>query len=120
MAAQEALPEPAEAAVPRKPLTAVEKKRLEGLINIMTEQIMPQWETLGETLIFDEVEELADEVDGHAGEYDYPPLIEWAVEMRRCVKIFDVEALMKTYKQLPVIMEKLFMIVDCSEKESMI
>ena len=109
-AAQEALPEPAEAAVPRKPLTAVEKKHLEGLINIMTEQIMPQWETLGETLIFDEVEELADEVDGHAGEYDYPPLIEWVVEMRHCVKIFDVEALMKTYKQLPIIMEKLFMI----------
>jgi PAS domain S-box-containing protein len=110
LAAPEALPEPAKAAVPRKPLTAVEKKRLEGLIIIMTEQIMPQWETLGETLIFDEVEELADEIDEHAGEYDYPPLIEWAVEMRRCVKIFDVEALMKTYKQLPVIMEKLSMI----------
>ena len=90
-----------------KQLTAKDKKCLQGLIIIMAEQLMPQWETIGEVLIYDEIEELADKVENQARKYDYPPLIEWAVEMRRCVKFFDVEAIPKRYEQLPIIMEDL-------------
>jgi len=101
------LPELAASSVLRKPLTAEDKKRLRGLISIMTDQFMPQWETIGEAPIFDEIEELAGKVERQAGKYDYPPLIEWAVEMRRCVKLFEVKAIPKKYKQFPIILEDL-------------
>jgi len=90
-----------------KQLTAREKKRLRGLAMILTEQIMPQWKEIGETLIFDEVEELAVKADEQAREYEYAPLIEWAAVMRRCVQKYDIEALPKTYRQLPVILGEL-------------
>jgi len=103
----EAHPEPTDFVVAHTQLSAVEKKRLQGFARILTDQIMPQWKEIGETLIFDEVEELAVDVEVQAKEYDYPPLIEWAAKLRNCVSLFDVEVLPQIYKQLPMIVKEL-------------
>lgn len=81
--------------------------RLPELIQILEDECVAEWEDIRETLIFDEIEEFADQVREQGMKYDYPPLVRWSGMMIRKMQNFDMETLPAMFGKLPEIIQEL-------------
>ena len=92
--------------------------RLPEPIQILEDECVAEWEDIRETLIFDEIEEFADQIREQGMKYDYPPLVRWSEMMIRKMQNFDMETLPAMFGKFPEIIEDIRKITaDFKNKE---
>jgi signal transduction histidine kinase/CheY-like chemotaxis protein len=83
-------------------------ERFQEFMRIMTEDFLPKWEEILETLIFEEIEIFAIQVNALGVEYDYEPMVNWSLEVMHRLKKIDMETLPSTFQRFSDEVDKLY------------
>jgi len=81
--------------------------RFTELISILEKEFVPKWKEIRETLIFDEADVFAEQVNAKAAEYGCKLLKDWSENIKYQLQHFDIESLPETFEQFSEITEKL-------------
>jgi len=81
--------------------------RFPELIHILENEFTAKWEDIRETLIFDELEDFAEQIHRQGEKYGYAPLTNWGERLIHQMKNFDMESLSGTFGRFPEITEEL-------------
>ncbi|RLC02751.1 MAG: hypothetical protein DRI57_29800 [Deltaproteobacteria bacterium] len=86
--------------------------RLPELIQILEKEFVAKWEDISETLIFDEVGDIVEQVQEQGVKYDCALLTDWAERLIHQMENFDIENLANTFEKFPAIIQELRKIAE--------
>lgn len=78
---------------------------LPELIQVLENEFVPKWEDIMETLIFDEIEEFAEQVNEQGLKYACIPLTNWTKMVMRQIRNIDMDGLSGVFGKFPEIIE---------------
>ncbi|MEN8119943.1 MAG: PAS domain S-box protein [Bacteroidota bacterium] len=94
-------------------ITKIKVKGLENinnpdeLYNLLKENVEPKWNIIKNTLIINEIIDLADYIIKNYKHYNYNKLLNWASELKSQAQVFDLDAVEKTIDLFPVLLKEL-------------
>jgi CheY-like chemotaxis protein len=85
----------------------VPPERRAGLARILADEFLPEWETISETLIFDELNAFADRIKTLAEEYECAALTRWIGKIGLRMEQYDIDGLRETFAKFGDLIEKI-------------
>ena len=84
------------------------------LLQTLERTFLSKWEEIRETLIFDEVEDFAKQVNAQGIKYACPLLVHWSNSVIRQTQNFEINPLQTTFERFPEIIRELRVMTDMS------
>jgi len=77
------------------------------MYNLLKEELEPKWNVVRKTMIINEIIDFADDITINYKSYNYNKLISWANNLKTQAQIFNLDALEKSIKLFPKLLDEL-------------
>ena len=82
-------------------------ENLATFLGQIEKEILPRWKDISMEFDFEEIENFANVVHSIAVEHDYLPLKQWASDLEKNTRIFNVEEIEKQMKSFLSVIDKI-------------